>query len=251
MKFQRVVTALVMVVLLSSTAYAAELHITEAPEAEVETIAFEVPNDVPGNWFPLRQVAEYLPIEVSWDAVNRKIIIDSEPNRVNSRWLAHEEISVDIIQYRSKDLKIIDGVTYCSPRFLANHLIGVGFMYGGDVWYCNAGLNFDGCIQAALLELRIVLPEEYDFVNTYLTGGIQHTSIALDDALAYVYPYSSRPVCYIVDNTLSGTTLASIIAHEAWHVYDARRGVDVTEAAAHMHSKEVFNQLIEKTLKSS
>ena len=245
----KIVKSLIMfftILLVSSMASASELHIAKAPETEVNTIVFEVPNEIPSTWFPLRETCDYLPIKVSWDAESREIIIDSEPNRMNWHWLAHEEISVDNIDWYSKNLEIVDGVTYCSPWFLANRLTGVGFVHNKQVWYCNSGLNFSGYVDAAMLELKVVAPEDYSFVTKHLTGGVKMSDTYIEDAYSYVYPHSVNPVCYIVDDSLNGSMLASTIAHEAWHVYDAKRGVDIDEDSATAYENKIFNLLMKE-----
>lgn len=230
--------------LSSTTAAAAELNISEAANSPVETIVFETHAEIPDDWFPLRAVSEYLPIEVSWNAEDKAIIIDSEPNKANWPSLAHEKIAIDNIRQRSRNLRIVDGITYCSPQFLANRLYGVSFVHDSEVWYCNSGFNFDGRVKTAMLELQIVAPEEYVFVNKYLTGGIKIANEHIEDAVSYVYPYSAKPVCYIADETLSTAMMASTIAHEAWHVYEARCGVTIQESSAIAYEKKVMDLLL-------
>lgn len=230
--------------LSSTTAAAAELNISEAANSPVETIVFETHAEIPDDWFPLKAVSEYLPIEVSWNAKDRAIVIDSEPNRANWPSLAHEKIAVDNMGQRSRDLRIVDGITYCSPWFLANRLYGVSFVHESEVWYCNSGFDFDGRVKTAMLELQVIAPEEYVFINKYLTGGIKIANEDIEDAISYVYPYSAKPVCYIVNKKLSHVTMASTIAHEAWHVYEARSDVAIRESSAIAYEKKVMDLLL-------
>ena len=240
----RFLIVLLASLMLSTTALCADLNITEGPDAEVKTITFEVPDEVPSDWIPLKAAAKYLPIDISWNAKSKSVVIDSEPMSVNWPLLAHEEFSTARIARRGYELKLVDGTVYCSPWFLANRLMGVGFVHEGELWYCDTTLNLDGHVQAAMLELQVVAPKEYSFITKYLTGGVKAAEEYFPDALAYVYPYSANPVCYISDTKMTGATLASNIAHEAWHVHQARTGLTVTEKGADAYEKQILNTLL-------
>ena len=235
---------LLTVFMLSTTVFAGELNVTEAPDCEVQTVTFEVPETVPSDWFPLEEVAAYLPIDVTHDQKAGKYVIDSEPMKKTWPALGHQEIYKASLQWRIKDFKLVDGTLYCSPWFLATRLGGVGFVHDGELWYCNTTLDLEGHIQSAMLELQVVAPEEYAFVTKYLTGGIKAAEEKIPDALAYTYPHAAKPVCYINNPRLTGATLASNIAHEAWHVYQAKTGLKVEEQGASAHETEVLNTLL-------
>lgn len=241
---KKLLILLLTTLMLCSSALCADLHVTTGPDAEVETITFKVPDAVPAGWLPLKEAAKHLPIDVSWNAKTNSVVIDSEPMSVSWRLLAHEELSAKRIALRSRDLKLVDGVVYCSPWFLANRLMGVGFVHEGEVWYCDTTLDLNGHVQAALLEMQVVAPQEYEMVTKYLTGGIKAAEEDIPDALAYVYPYAANPVCYISNTKMTGATLASSIAHEAWHVHQARTGLAVEEKGAEAFEKQVLNTLL-------
>lgn len=236
--------AILAAMMLSTTALCAELNVTDAPDCDVETITFEAPEEVPEDWFPLEEVAEYLPIEVTRNEKGDKYIIDSKPMEKTWRLLAHQEITVSSLQWRTKDLKLVDGVLYCSPWFLATRLGGVGFVHDGELWFCDTTLDLDGHIKASMLELQVVAPEEYEFVTKYLTGGIKAAEEDVEDALAYIYPYADKPVCYISNTKMTGATLASSIAHEAWHAYQAKNGSAIGEQDAEAYEAKVLNILL-------
>ena len=235
---------LLATMMLTGTALCAELNITTGPDAEVETITFEVPDKVPAGWLPLKEAAKHLPIDVSWNTKSNSMVIDSKPMAVSWPLLAREEFSAQRIALRSRDLKLVDGVVYCSPWFLANRLMGVGFVHEGEVWYCDTTLDLNGHMQAAMLEMKVVAPEAYELATKYLTGGIKAAEEDIPDALAYVYPYAANPVCYISNTKMTGATLASSIAHEAWHVHQARNGLAVEEKGAEAFEKQVLNTLL-------
>ena len=99
-------------------------------------------------------------------------------------------------------------------------------------------------IQAAMLELQVVAPEEYAFVTKYLTGGVKVAEEKVEDALSYTYPHAAKPVCYISNLKLSGATMASTIAHEAWHVHQAKNGDAIGEQDARTYETKVLNLLL-------
>lgn len=244
MKYRYILITILATVLLATTAFAADLNITEGPDCQVQTVTFEVPDEVPAGWFPLEEVVEYLPIQVTKDTQAHKYVIDSEP--MNKTWplLAHQEIFENTLQWRTRDFKVVNDVLYCSPWFLASRLGGVGFVHDGELWYCSTTLDVDGHIQSAMLELQVVAPEEYAFVTKYLTGGVKVAEEDVEDALSYTYPHAAKPVCYISNLKLSGATMASTIAHEAWHVYQAKSGAAIGEHDACAYETKVLNLLL-------
>ncbi len=237
--------ALFATLMLSTTVFAGELNVTEAPDCEVQTIVFETPKTVDDGWFPLEEVAKYLPIDVTRDSKNTKFIIDSKPMAETWRSLAHQEIFFSSLKWRTKDFKMVDDVLYCSPWFLATRLGGVGFVHDNSLWYCKTTLDINGHIDAALLELKVVAPEEYALITKYLTGGVMAAKEKMgSDVLAYTYPNAAKPVCYINNLKLTGATLASNIAHEAWHAYQAKNGMAVNEQGAEIYEAKVLNLLL-------
>ena len=244
MKFRYLLITVLTVILLSTTAFAGELNITDGPDCEIKTVVFETPAEVASDWFPLEQVAEYLPIQVTRDKQAAKYVIDSEPMKKTWPALRHQEIYEVSLQWRTKDFKMVDDVLYCSPWFLASRMGGVGFVHQSELWYCSTTMDLDGHIKAAMLELQVVAPEEYAFATKYLTGGIKAAEEQIPDALAYTYPDAAKPVCYISNAKLNGATLASTIAHEAWHVHQAKSGMAVAEQGAEVYEAKVLNTLL-------
>ena len=88
-------------------------------------------------------------------------------------------------------------------------------------------------------------PEEYALITKYLTGGVMAAKDKMgSDVLAYTYPNAAKPVCYINNLKLTGATLASNIAHEAWHAYQAKNGMAVNEQGAEIYEAKVLNLLL-------
>lgn len=235
------------VALTANSALAADLHISTGPEAPDTVITLDTPDTVPDVWYPLRAAAEYLPIDVAWDGDTKEVVIRFRSESAIPMYLAERRYPAEQIA-ESEDAVIINGVTYCSPRFLARHFATVGFTANGEVWCCTAGTDFDGIVTASLLELWVKAPDKYDFVVDHLPGGIQAAEYDINlppGILAYTYPYRDKPVCYIADQRLSGATLASVIAHEAWHVYQARNGLEVSESGAKRFQREVLGALLQ------
>lgn len=158
------------------------------------------------------------------------------------------------------EMIVKDGVTYCSPRFLASFLSKTGFFYNGEV-YCFAGeyveselINerdseiFKPQLLTTLYAMKLFMPYEYEFARTYLTGGIKcvaknKVAAGAEDAVSYIYPSSSKPICYIVNGKNGGRTLTSYIAHEAYHVYQYRTYGINGEYCLEKYGKTIFNKL--------
>ena len=244
MKFRYILMTILTVVLLSTSAFAGELNITDGPDGEVETITFETPAEVSADWFPLEAVVEHLPMQVTRDTQAHKYVIESEPMKKTWPALGRQKILESSLQWRTKDFKVVNDVLYCSPWFLASRLGGVGFVHEGKLWYCNTTLDLDGHIRSAMLELKVVAPEEYAFATKYLTGGIKAAEEEISDAQAYTYPNAAKPVCYISNGKLTGATLASNIAHEAWHVHQAQTGMTIGEKDADAYEAKVLDTLL-------
>lgn len=244
MKFRYILMTILTVVLLSTTAFAGELNITDGPDGEVKTVTFETPAEVSAEWFPLESVVEHLPMRVTRDTKNHKYVIESEAMKKTWPALRKQDIYESTLPWRTKDFKVVNDVLYCSPWFLASRLGGVGFVHEGKLWYCNTTLDLDGHIKSALLELKMVAPEEYAFATKYLTGGVKAAEEMVPDALAYTYPEAANPVCYIANEKLNGATLASNIAHEAWHVHQAQTGMKIAEEDADAYERKVLNTLL-------
>ena len=83
----------------------------------------------------------------------------------------------------SDDLIIVNGVTYCSPKFLTIRLPNVSFRYNGEVYYLKGEIETSTLIQGdesfrnkvltTMYNLKLALPEDYSLIRSCLTGGIK------------------------------------------------------------------------------
>lgn len=224
----------------------------------IQQINFDIIPSVLQDWVPFRAASEYLPIDVSWDESTKEVVVYSHE-------LARTNIFYKEQRYKPctlpPTLTIVDGVTYCSPQFLKNNLSGRGFVYNGEVFYfsgetvesklikSNGNNVFKDNAITSMYQLKLKSPDDYAFVRKYLTGGIeyvQRNNIPKNafGAYAYIYPNRRKPVCYIVKGYSSDATLASYIAHEAYHVYEYKTNGKSTEKAAKKYQQTIFNKLI-------
>ena len=233
------------IIIFSGKANALEesnLYIASGPEDEIEKVTFTYEDErIPNGWYPLRELSNYLPIEVDWNNETRSVILISHVLEGINDNLVYSEFTVEDIAYR-EDMIIIDGTTYCSPRFIASRLFSMSFRYNDELWFCDAERNFDGRVNAVLLELKIKSSDNYEFIMDRLSGGIEIGYKYSDPGvLGYVYPYTENPICYISKSNLNSWSLLKVIAHEAYHVEQARNDMDVTENEA----KEFANSVID------
>ena len=235
-KAHRVLLCILLVLCLTVSIHATTLHLFE-PELAGDGFRFEeqelsVPLGVPKGWYPLRKAAEYLPFTVDWDSSERAIVIDSDAVRMLRPYSAVQRYNPSRVRAMSDMLMIVNGVTYCSPRFIVQHLGGIGFVHNGEVWRCtgagDAETYIDGgdsprftmLMSTGLCELYLKAYEDYVLVRTNLSGGIAYVppeEAVYGDALGYVYP-EDDPVCYLVGDRNYGARLASLVAHEAMHI---------------------------------
>lgn len=222
---------------------------------ETKQIIFNIPDEINQNWYPLRESSQYLPFSVQWIGETREIEINSEAIRQLRPFCA-------IRRYNSKslgdDLKIINDITYCSPKFLNQLLDGIGFIYNNQI-YCYNGDNksddfiyggkstrFVPYVKTGLYELSLKSPEDYAFVIKYINGisYINPSEAIYHDAVGYINSHSSKPICYIIGDSYTSATMASLIAHEAMHVYQVKTGGMNTEAIAKQYEKQILNKLL-------
>lgn len=237
-KVLSLIVALMLVIVISPAASAAELNIFTSPEEPYETITFD------SKWFPLREASKYLPFEVDWDNDTKEIVITSESRNILLPFTMERRYGEEWYSDSSDDLTIINGVTYCNAAFLSRHTGGAGFRHK-DVVYCVDGVEFDDFIKSAMMEIKVKSPEDYEFITKHLTGGIKYAGYngVSKDALAYVYPYSQNPICYLTTQKHHGLDLAGSIAHEAYHVYQARNGLAIEETGAEKYERDVIDAL--------
>lgn len=204
----------------------------------VERITYDIPEDIPDGWIPLRASSEYLPIDVRWDNDRREIVVHSHDLPWTSKAMCTRRYKADNLPV---EMIIKDGVTYCSPRLLASFLEQRGFLYNGEVYYFNGESRnsklvnsgnsqiFKDKVLTVMYELKLKSPDDYAFIRKYLTGGIAYSTKtnvpnAVSGSFAYIYPTVKKPICYIVGDKKSGGRLANFIAHEAFHVWQYKNG---------------------------
>ena len=253
---------ILLVFCLTVSVNAATLHLFEpaltTDELQSEELELPVTPGVPEGWYPLRKAAEYLSFTVDWDSAERTIIIDSDAARMLRPYGAVQRYKPSRVRAMSDALMIVNGVTYCSPRFLVQHLGGIGFVHNGEVWCCtgtgDAETYIDGgnsprftmLMSTALCELYLKAYEDYVLMRTNLSGGIAYVppeEAVYGDALGYVYP-EDEPVCYLVGDQYYGATLASLAAHEAMHIELYQQGIVDSEDAAERYEQDVLNRLL-------
>ena len=256
------ILCILLALCLTVSVNAATLHLFEpaltTDEFRSEEQELPVPQGVPEGWYPLRKAAEYLPFTVDWDSAERSIVIDSDAVQMLRPYSAVQRYNSSRVLVMSDDLMIVNGVTYCSPRFLVQHLGGIGFVHDGEVWCCtgtgDAETYIDGgnsprftlLMSTALCELYLKAYEDYVLVRTNLPGGIAYVSpgdAISCDALGYVYPVD-EPVCYLVGDRYYGATLASFVAHEAMHIKLYQQGIVDSEDAAERYEQDVLDRLL-------
>ena len=227
-----------------------------------ERIIYDIPAGVDPTWIPLRAASEHLPIDVSWDEAERKIVIYSHLISEEYPQIAERRYSTNA---KSIEYKVVNGVTYCSPKFISRFLKGYKFIYGNELYFFNGEYIkskliidgnsnvFAGNVITAMYNLKLKMPEEYEFVRKHITGGVKYVPTDKVDAdavgaTAYMIAGENRPKCYIVGDSHYGHTLASYIAHEAYHVWQYQNyghsGVIETDANA-------YERYVSKTLKGS
>lgn len=219
------------------------------------TITFDILDEVPEGWLPLRAAAEYLPISVDWDDQAREIIVRADLYKSKLSLLKEKRYKIDNLStLYSDDLMIVNGVTYCSPKFLTIRLPNVSFRYNGEVYYLKGETKTSTLIQGddqfrnkvltTMYNLKLALPEDYSLIRSCLTGGIKQVSPEDADvfANAYVYPTRRNPVAYIVGGEYSD--IANLIAHEGYHVW-LERNERQSEKEAREYGQMISNRLNE------
>lgn len=231
---------------------------------EVEQVDFFLPKAVPDGWYPLKKTSDYLgEVYVSWDEKNRKISVCSN----DLSWFYIEEFDVNNLP---EYLMIEDGVTYCSPEYLASLVSNHGFYYEGGIYYfseettqsmlIDTGDNdfYRKRILTILYQMKIIFPDVYEFVRENLTGGI---SLIQRSELPYKFSYevdrnlvvgyvnvaNKTPICYVVQCFYNNKkeNLASVIAHEACHVYCFKTSGNIGEEIPTKYENYVKNLFLE------
>lgn len=185
-----------------------------------------------GDWLPLRELSSILPYTVEWK--DRTIFIHADKTwTIKPDW------------YLPEGVKIVDGVTYVTPKYM-KRLVPNSFLFRTGL-YVFAGEtkrsalvrgeeDFRREVLTTMYRLRLALPEDYRLIRDCLTGGIEQGAWRdwmPDGAAAYVYPGRQHPTAYIVAD-FRWADLTELIAHEAHHVWEYRNsGIDEDAAEAY------------------
>lgn len=197
-----------------------------------------------GDWLPLRKLSQVLPYTVEWKDRTVYIYAD-KTHTIRPDW------------YLPEGVKIENGVTYVSPRYMRRFLPSRAFLYAGELYVFRGETQrsqlvrgddaFREKVLTTMYRLRLALPEDYRLIRDCLTGGIEQSEWQdwlPAGALFYVYPGHKRPTAYIIAGRWAN--LAELIAHEAYHVHLTRRGRD-SEDAAREYGRRVKADLLEIT----
>ena len=178
----------------------------DSDEWTEEKITYDIPEGVNPNWLPLRDVSEHLPITVDWDAATKEIIVKSDLYVNSTNLLKEKRYQIDML-YCYEDLIVVNGVTYCSPRFLTTRLPHVSFRYNGELYYFKGETKtsklvhgedaFRKEVLTTMYNIKLALPEDYNLIRSCLTGGIRQKIIKSDMVTynAYVYPFYNFRNC--------------------------------------------------------
>lgn len=254
---RRIITVALIFCLITTPCHALTLFQTDydGDSYTETTISFNtpIPDSVPEGWLPLREASNYLPITVDWDNTTKEIIVKADlyANKINA--IKEKRYKIDTLSsLYFEDLMVVNGVTYCSPRFLTNRLPNVSFRYSGEVYYFQGETetsklirgddDFKNKVLTTMYNIKLALPEDYKLIRSCLTGGIKQVKPEDADvfANAYVYPTVRNPIAYIVGGKYSDITY--LIAHEAYHVW-LERNARQSEKLAREYGQRVSNEL--------
>lgn len=248
----KIFTIIFLISILPTQSFAANIMLFENDEAEPEIVILNTIEGVPDDWLPLRAASEYLPIIVDWDEKTRQVVITGEHSGIRMPFTNQKRYSISNLLSRD-DSTVIDGVTYCNPSFLMKHMWTNSFIYNGELWCCTHENPFDMRVYTSYMMMKLWIPDDYQFVKRYLTGGVKLASEEDREeyhyATAFIYPSATDPTCYIVAGNSSRCVLASYISHEAMHVHQARNGqltysnCKELEEEANMYEEEVEAKL--------
>lgn len=214
-------------------------------QADYDADAYITETVYEGDWLPLRELSSILPYEVEWK--DRTIYVYAERTwTIKPDW------------YLPEGVKIVDGVTYVTPKYM-KRLVPDGFLCNGELYVYNGETTHSELIQgeddfrrhtlSVMYRLKLALPEDYALIRSCLTGGIiqdEWKPWMPGGAMAYIYPGTEAPVAHIIASWVSDSLLAELIAHEAYHVYLERHGPD-SEALAEEYGKRVSADLLDAT----
>ena len=196
-----------------------------------------------GDWLPLCELSSILPYTVEWK--DRTIYVYAERTwTIKTYWWIPEGV------------KIVDGVTYVTPKYMKRFLPGISFLFDDELYVFNGEAERSRLVRGdedfrqnaltALYRMKLAAPDTYDMIRRNLTGGVESVERPADiplGALAYVYPSRLDPTAYIIGNP-EETILARRIVHEAVHVDQYRNGRELDEDEA----KKIETETVEKML---
>lgn len=210
--------------------------------------AYETEVVYEGEWLSLSNLSEFLPYDVEWNAETRTITITAARTiKIRPDW------------WIPPGVKIENGVTYVTPKYLCGLLGAEAFMYDRELYVFDGEVKKSALIKGneefrkgaltTLFRMKLVAPEIYEMVRENLSGGVQGISreelspSIPSTTLAYVYPYRRNPIAYIVGDT-SGVALARRLVHEGVHVRQAREGREIREEEAKQAEIEIEGILL-------
>lgn len=213
-------------------------------KADYDSDTFTTETVYEGDWLPLRELSAILPYEVEWK--DRTIYVYADRT-----WEIHPDKLIP------QDVKIVDGVTYVTPRYMQRFIPeGTAFRYQGELYVFDGEINRSELIRGeerfrqktltVMYRLKLALPDDYKLIRRYLRGGVEQELELEEDVLyaaAYVYPAVSRATAYIVASGLSGADLAELIAHEAYHVHLERWNRQSEDAAIEYGQRVMYDLL--------
>ena len=239
-----IITIAFLLCLIVTPCHALTLFQTNYDDDAYETeIVYE------GEWLPLSNLSEFLPYDVEWNAETRTItIIAARTFQIRPDW------------WIPPGVKIENGVTYVTPKYLCGLLGAEAFMYDGELYVFDGEVEKSALIKGneefrkgaltTLFRMKLVAPEIYKMVRKNLSDRVKlisreelpPTSISLN-ILAYVYPYRRNPIAYIVKDT-SGVALVRRLIHKGIYVRQARERREIREEEARQAEIEIEKILL-------
>ena len=133
--------------------------------------AYETEIVYEGEWLPLSNLSEFLPYDVEWNAETRTItIIAARTFQIRPDW------------WIPPGVKIENGVTYVTPKYLCGLLGAEAFMYDGELYVFDGEVEKSALIKGneefrkgaltTLFRMKLVAPEIYEMVRKNLSGGV-------------------------------------------------------------------------------
>lgn len=213
-------------------------------KADYDADSYTTENLDYGEWLPLRELSSILPYEVEWKDRTIYVYADKTWEIKPDRWIP-------------PGVKIVDGVTYVTERYMRRFVPDSSFLYQNELYVFDGETErselvrgnetFRENVLSTMYRLKIALPKDYKLIRKHLRGGIEESETEPGmplQASAYIFPTASRPTAYIVASAMTGANLAELIAHEAYHVY-LERWNKQSEDKAIEYGQQIKAELIE------